>query len=145
MWSIAGEVGLNTTTPQHHNGRVLLGPISTWAIVFFYSGQFYLGQVRLRPILACPLDHPKCQDEKNEKWNLDTNTAYARLSGFNRPLCEASPAEGRRSSTWRSVEGRKAGIQGFRVQGSGFWVLGFGLQGLGFSQGLGFRSLGFRV
>ena len=30
-------------------GRVLLRPISTEAIVFFYLGQFYLGQVRLRP------------------------------------------------------------------------------------------------
>ena len=28
-----------------------------------------------------------------------TNTAYARLSGFNRPSCGASPAEGRRCST----------------------------------------------
>ena len=46
-------------TPKHQNlpksvkpkpaGRVLLRPISTWAIVFFYLGQFYLGQVRLRP------------------------------------------------------------------------------------------------
>ena len=39
---------------------------------------------------------------------LHTNTAYTRLSGFNRPSCGASPAEGRRCSTWRSVEGRKA-------------------------------------
>ena len=30
-------------------GRVLLRPISTYAIVFFYLGQFYFGQVRLRP------------------------------------------------------------------------------------------------
>ena len=30
-------------------GRVLLRPISTWAIVFFHLGQFYLGQVRHRP------------------------------------------------------------------------------------------------
>ena len=41
---------------------------------------------------------------------LHTNTAYARLLGFNRPSCGASPAEGRRCSTWRSVEGRKAGV-----------------------------------
>ena len=38
------------------------------------------------------------------------NTAYARLSGFNRPSRGASPTEGRRCSTWRSVEGRKAGV-----------------------------------
>ena len=49
------------------DGRVLLRPISTQAIVFFYLGQFYLGQVQLRPILACPFDHPKCQDEKKRK------------------------------------------------------------------------------
>ena len=30
---------------------------------------------------------------------LHTNTAYARLSGFNKPSCGASPAEGRRCST----------------------------------------------
>ena len=30
---------------------------------------------------------------------LHTNTAYARLSGFNRPSCGGSPAEGRRCST----------------------------------------------
>ena len=29
---------------------------------------FYLGQVQLRPILACPFDHPKCQHEKKEKF-----------------------------------------------------------------------------
>ena len=33
-------------------GRVLLRPISTQAIVFFYLGQFYFGQVRLGPIYS---------------------------------------------------------------------------------------------
>ena len=26
-----------------------------------------MGHVQLRPILACPFDHPKCQDEKKKK------------------------------------------------------------------------------
>ena len=26
-----------------------------------------MGQVRLRPILVCPFDHPKCQDKKKGK------------------------------------------------------------------------------
>ena len=50
-------------------GRVLLRPISTLAIIFFFLGQFYSGQVRLGPILACPFDHPKCQEEKKRKKN----------------------------------------------------------------------------
>ena len=33
-----------------------------------------------------------------------------RFSGFNRPSCEASPAEGRRWFTWKPVESRKAGV-----------------------------------
>ena len=41
---------------------------------------------------------------------LHTNTAYARLSGFNRPSSEASPAFGRRCFTWKPVETRKAGV-----------------------------------
>ena len=31
------------------------------------KGAFYLGQVQLGPILACPFDHPKCQDVKKKK------------------------------------------------------------------------------
>ena len=31
------------------------------------GAKFYLGQVQLRPVLACPFDHPKCQVEKKEK------------------------------------------------------------------------------
>ena len=43
------------------HGRVLIGPI------VFVLGQFYFGQVQLRPILVCPFDCPKCQDEKKKE------------------------------------------------------------------------------
>ena len=39
-------------------GRVLLRPILTQAIVFFHLGQFFLGQVRLRPGLKLGLLRP---------------------------------------------------------------------------------------
>ena len=44
----------------------------------FYLGQFYSGQVRLRPILACPFDHPECHDKKKEKWNKRKRERYER-------------------------------------------------------------------
>ena len=110
-------------------GRVLLGPISTWAIVFFFLGQFYSGQVQFGPILACPSDHPKCQDEKKRKKKEKRKrrrkrkadnqhspcfyTANVRLSGFNGPSCGASPAGDapHEGVCWS----RKAEVQVFRV------------------------------
>ena len=93
------------------SGRVLLWPISTQAIVFFCSGQ-----VRLRPILACPFDHPKCQDEKKEK--IKRKRKKKRKGGtinIVRVSVKASPVEGRRRLHTNTAYLRLSGSTGLHV------------------------------
>ena len=45
-----------------------------------------------------------------KKVRFSVKASPCRLSGFNRRLFVASPAEGQRGSTWKFVEGRKKGV-----------------------------------
>ena len=61
----------------------------------FYLGQFYSGQVQLRPTLACPLDHPKCQVKKKrknkkgrEKETKGRDNQYSPCFGFRRAFMQ---------------------------------------------------------
>ena len=93
-------------------GRDLLWPISTLASPTLANLKclVLLWPVLLWPILGQQENSKKKKTEKttlkqkSEKKHegrrrLHKNTACARLLGFNRPSCGASPAEGRRCST----------------------------------------------
>ena len=71
------------------------------------AGAFYLGQFRpvllgpVGPILACPFDHPKRQDEKKERKIKKEEKKKRKGGTINtvRVSVKASPAEGQRCST----------------------------------------------
>ena len=74
-------------------GAVYLGQNRLRPRPFFYLGQFYLGQVQLRPILVCPFDHPKCQDEKKGKME-EKKGREKETKGRGRPKAGDAPHEG---------------------------------------------------
>ena len=61
----------------------------------FYLGQFYSGQVHFRPTLACPFDHPKCQDKKKKNQKGREKETKGRDNQYG--LCFCDGVAGRRA------------------------------------------------
>ena len=78
------------------------------------GGKFHVGQVQLRPILACPFDHPKCQDEKKKmKKKEEKKKRKGGTVNIVRVSVKASPAEGRRRLHTNTAHAR---LSGFHVE-----------------------------
>ena len=71
--------------------------------------------MRLRPILACSFDHPKCQDEKKKEKMKHKEERKKRKGGTVntvRVSVKASPAEGRRRLHTNTAYVRLSGFNG---------------------------------